>query len=87
MELRLSGSGPAELGELSAGEDEEEESEPVPKPLLRFGGRRSSSERPAWGLGGGLGGYFQVPPPASCAHTPVPGLPQVAAPKELSRTA
>lgn len=43
VELRLSGSGPAELGELSAGEDEEEESEPVPKPLLRFGGRWSSS--------------------------------------------
>lgn len=62
----------------------------MPKPLLRFGGRRSSSERPAClpgGLGGGLGGYFQAPPPASCAHTPVPGLPQVAAPKELSRTA
>ncbi|XP_045444139.1 rho GTPase-activating protein 9 isoform X2 [Pipistrellus kuhlii] len=46
LELRLSGSGPAELGELSAGEDEEEESEPVPKPLLRFGGRRSSSRCP-----------------------------------------
>ncbi|XP_023613763.1 rho GTPase-activating protein 9 isoform X4 [Myotis lucifugus] len=46
VELRLSGSGPAELGELSAGEDEEEESEPVPKPLLRFGGRRSSSRCP-----------------------------------------
>ncbi|ELK35086.1 Rho GTPase-activating protein 9 [Myotis davidii] len=46
VELRLSGSGPAELGELSAGEDEEEDSEPVPKPLLRFGGRRSSSRCP-----------------------------------------
>ncbi|XP_057558101.1 rho GTPase-activating protein 9 isoform X2 [Hippopotamus amphibius kiboko] len=43
LELRLSGSGPAELGELSAGEDEEEESEPVSKPLLRLSGRRSSS--------------------------------------------
>lgn len=42
LELRLSGSGPAELGELSAGEDEEEESEPASKPLLRLGGRRSS---------------------------------------------
>uniref|UniRef100_A0A673TD06 Rho GTPase activating protein 9 n=1 Tax=Suricata suricatta TaxID=37032 RepID=A0A673TD06_SURSU len=42
MELRLSGSGPAELEELSGGEDDEEESEPVSKPLLRFGGRRSS---------------------------------------------
>lgn len=41
MELRLSGSGPAELGELSAGEDDEEES--GFKPLLRFGARRSSS--------------------------------------------
>ncbi|KAM5254204.1 rho GTPase-activating protein 9 isoform 1-T1 [Hipposideros larvatus] len=46
LELRLSGSGPAELGELSAGEDEEEESEPAPKPLLRFGVRRSSSRCP-----------------------------------------
>ncbi|KAM8803830.1 rho GTPase-activating protein 9 isoform 2-T2 [Rhynchonycteris naso] len=45
LELRLSGSGPAELGELSAGEDEEE-SEPVSKPLLRFGGRSSSSRCP-----------------------------------------
>ncbi|XP_071077110.1 rho GTPase-activating protein 9 isoform X3 [Desmodus rotundus] len=44
LELRLSGSGPAELGELSAGEDEEEES--GSKPLLRFGGRRSSSRCP-----------------------------------------
>ncbi|XP_036886087.1 rho GTPase-activating protein 9 isoform X2 [Sturnira hondurensis] len=44
LELRLSGSGPAELGELSAGEDEEEES--GFKPLLRFGGRRSSSRCP-----------------------------------------
>lgn len=31
------GSGPAELEELSAGEDEEEESEPVSKSLLRIG--------------------------------------------------
>uniref|UniRef100_A0A8C3WC75 Rho GTPase activating protein 9 n=1 Tax=Catagonus wagneri TaxID=51154 RepID=A0A8C3WC75_9CETA len=46
LELRLSGSGPAELGELSAGEDEEEESEPVSKPLLRIGGHRSSSRCP-----------------------------------------
>ncbi|XP_053412206.1 rho GTPase-activating protein 9 isoform X2 [Nycticebus coucang] len=46
LELRLSGSGPAELGELSAGEDEEEESEPVPKPLLRLSSRRSSSRGP-----------------------------------------
>ncbi|XP_039327549.2 rho GTPase-activating protein 9 isoform X3 [Saimiri boliviensis] len=46
LELRLSGSGPAELAELSAGEDEEEESEPVSKPLLRLSGRRSSSRRP-----------------------------------------
>ncbi|XP_047405972.1 rho GTPase-activating protein 9 isoform X2 [Sciurus carolinensis] len=46
LELRLSGSGPAELAELSAGEDEEEESEPVPKPFLRLSGRRSSSRCP-----------------------------------------
>ncbi|XP_059969903.1 rho GTPase-activating protein 9 isoform X2 [Mesoplodon densirostris] len=46
LELRLSGSGPAELGELSAGEDEEVESEPVSKPLLRISGRRSSSRCP-----------------------------------------
>ncbi|KAL0611842.1 Rho GTPase-activating protein 9 [Plecturocebus cupreus] len=46
LELRLSGSGPAELAELSAGEDEEEESEPVSKPLLRLSGRGSSSRRP-----------------------------------------
>uniref|UniRef100_G1S6A4 Rho GTPase activating protein 9 n=1 Tax=Nomascus leucogenys TaxID=61853 RepID=G1S6A4_NOMLE len=39
LELRLSGSGPAELAELSAGEDEEEESEPVSKPLLAGDGR------------------------------------------------
>ncbi|XP_012587800.1 PREDICTED: rho GTPase-activating protein 9 [Condylura cristata] len=45
LELRLSGSGPAELGELSAGEDEEEESERGPRPLLRLGGLRSSSRR------------------------------------------
>ncbi|XP_045685253.1 rho GTPase-activating protein 9 isoform X1 [Phyllostomus hastatus] len=44
VELRLSGSGPAELEELSAGEDEEEES--GFKPLRRFGGRRSSSRCP-----------------------------------------
>ncbi|XP_032145445.1 rho GTPase-activating protein 9 isoform X4 [Sapajus apella] len=46
LELRLSGSGPAELAELSAGEDEEEESETVSKPLLRLSGRRSSSRLP-----------------------------------------
>ncbi|XP_006859535.1 PREDICTED: rho GTPase-activating protein 9 [Chrysochloris asiatica] len=47
LELRLSGSGPAELGELSAGEDEEEEEpEPFLKPLLRFSSRRSSSRCP-----------------------------------------
>ncbi|XP_063449460.1 rho GTPase-activating protein 9 isoform X3 [Pan paniscus] len=43
LELRLSGSGPAEL---SAGEDEEEESEPVSKPLLRLSSRRSSIRGP-----------------------------------------
>ncbi|XP_021097109.1 rho GTPase-activating protein 9 isoform X2 [Heterocephalus glaber] len=46
LELRLSGSGPAELAELSAEEDEEEESEPLLKPLLRFSSRRSSSRCP-----------------------------------------
>ncbi|XP_023563054.1 rho GTPase-activating protein 9 isoform X2 [Octodon degus] len=46
LELRLSGSGPAELAQLSAGEDEEEESGPVSKPLLRFSGHRSSSRCP-----------------------------------------
>ncbi|XP_034499966.1 rho GTPase-activating protein 9 isoform X2 [Ailuropoda melanoleuca] len=46
LELRLSGSGPAELEELSGGEDDEEESEPVSKPLLRIGGLRSSSRCP-----------------------------------------
>ncbi|EHH20894.1 Rho-type GTPase-activating protein 9 [Macaca mulatta] len=46
LELRLSGSGPAELAELSAGEDEEEESEPVSKPLLRLSSRRSSIRGP-----------------------------------------
>ncbi|XP_007948217.1 rho GTPase-activating protein 9 [Orycteropus afer afer] len=47
LELRQSGSGPAELGELSAGEDEEEEEpEPLLKPLLRLGSRRSSSRCP-----------------------------------------
>ncbi|XP_060051036.1 rho GTPase-activating protein 9 isoform X1 [Erinaceus europaeus] len=47
LELRLSGSGPAELGELSAGEEEEEEEEePVSRPLLRLGGLRSSSRSP-----------------------------------------
>lgn len=47
QELRLSGSGPAELGELSAGEDEEEEPEPEPpsKSLLRIPGWRTSSSR------------------------------------------
>ncbi|KAF6117403.1 Rho GTPase activating protein 9 [Phyllostomus discolor] len=44
VELRLSGSGPAELEELSAGEDEEEES--GFKPLRRFGVLRSSSRCP-----------------------------------------
>ncbi|PNI39274.1 ARHGAP9 isoform 7 [Pan troglodytes] len=43
LELRLSGSGPAEL---SAGEDEEEEPEPVSKPLLRLSSRRSSIRGP-----------------------------------------
>ncbi|KAH0520412.1 Rho GTPase-activating protein 9 [Microtus ochrogaster] len=43
LELRLSGSGPAELAELSAGEDDELESEPVSKPLLRLSSRRISS--------------------------------------------
>ncbi|XP_004773275.1 rho GTPase-activating protein 9 isoform X1 [Mustela putorius furo] len=46
LELRQSGSGPAELEELSGGEDDEEDSEPVSKPLLRIGGRRSSSRCP-----------------------------------------
>ncbi|XP_034858202.1 rho GTPase-activating protein 9 isoform X2 [Mirounga leonina] len=46
LELRQSGSGPAELEELSGGEDDEEESEPVSKPLLRLSGRRSSSRCP-----------------------------------------
>ncbi|XP_036847966.1 rho GTPase-activating protein 9 isoform X1 [Manis javanica] len=48
LELRLSGSGPAELGELSAEEDEEEEAGPVSKPLLRLGGgsRRGSGRSP-----------------------------------------
>uniref|UniRef100_A0A8C6QJN1 Rho GTPase activating protein 9 n=1 Tax=Nannospalax galili TaxID=1026970 RepID=A0A8C6QJN1_NANGA len=43
LELRLSGSGPAELAELSAGEDEELESEPVTKSLMRLSSRRTSS--------------------------------------------
>ncbi|MEJ1277300.1 Rho GTPase activating protein 9 [Cricetulus griseus] len=43
LELRLSGSGPAELAELSAGEDDELESEPVSKPLIRLSSRRVSS--------------------------------------------
>ncbi|XP_027451622.1 rho GTPase-activating protein 9 isoform X3 [Zalophus californianus] len=46
LELRQSGSGPAELEELSGGEDDEEESEPVSKPLLRISYRRSSSRCP-----------------------------------------
>ncbi|XP_077613685.1 rho GTPase-activating protein 9 isoform X1 [Crocuta crocuta] len=46
LELRLSGSGPAELEELSGGEDDEEESEPVSRPLLRISGRRSSGRCP-----------------------------------------
>ncbi|CAH6778581.1 rho GTPase-activating protein 9 [Phodopus roborovskii] len=43
LELRLSGSGPAELAELSAGEDDELESEPVSKPLIRLSSRRVSN--------------------------------------------
>lgn len=43
LELRLSGSGPAELAELSAGEDDELESEPVSKSLIRLSSRRVSS--------------------------------------------
>ncbi|KAL1775098.1 rho GTPase-activating protein 9 isoform X1 [Sigmodon hispidus] len=43
VELRLSGSGPAELAELSAGEDDELESESVSKPLIRLSSRRISS--------------------------------------------
>ncbi|EGW02274.1 Rho GTPase-activating protein 9 [Cricetulus griseus] len=43
LELRLSGSGPAELAELSAGEDDELESEPVSKPLNWLSSRRVSS--------------------------------------------
>nr|XP_020734105.1 rho GTPase-activating protein 9 isoform X5 [Odocoileus virginianus texanus] len=46
LEGRLSGSGPAELEELSPGEDEEEELEPVSKSLLRISSRRSSSRCP-----------------------------------------
>ncbi|XP_012376207.1 rho GTPase-activating protein 9 isoform X2 [Dasypus novemcinctus] len=46
LELRLSGSGPAELAELSAGEDDEEEPPLLPKSLLRLSGRRSSSRSP-----------------------------------------
>ncbi|XP_058598243.1 rho GTPase-activating protein 9 isoform X2 [Neofelis nebulosa] len=46
LELRLSGSGPAELEELSGGEEDEEESEPVSRPLLRIGGRGSSRRCP-----------------------------------------
>lgn len=45
LELRLSGSGPAELGELSGGEDDEEEREPVSRPFLRLSGSRSSGKR------------------------------------------
>lgn len=67
LELRLSCSGPAELGELSAGEDEEEESEHLSKPLLRFGVRRSSSKGRAWGTGWGGGES-----PGSCAHALIP---------------
>uniref|UniRef100_A0A8C5K985 Rho GTPase activating protein 9 n=1 Tax=Jaculus jaculus TaxID=51337 RepID=A0A8C5K985_JACJA len=44
LELRLSGSGHSELVELSAGEDEEEEeSQPVSKPLIRLSSHRSTS--------------------------------------------
>lgn len=39
---RLSGTGHTELAELSAGEDEEEESERMSKPLMRLSSRRSS---------------------------------------------
>uniref|UniRef100_A0A667GPE4 Rho GTPase activating protein 9 n=1 Tax=Lynx canadensis TaxID=61383 RepID=A0A667GPE4_LYNCA len=46
LELRLSGSGPAELEELSGGEEDEEESVPVSRPLLRIGGRGSSRRCP-----------------------------------------
>ncbi|KAF4010433.1 hypothetical protein G4228_001762 [Cervus hanglu yarkandensis] len=46
LEGRLSGSGPAELEELSPGEDEEEELEPASKSLLRISSRRSSSRCP-----------------------------------------
>ncbi|KFO24537.1 Rho GTPase-activating protein 9 [Fukomys damarensis] len=76
LELRLSGSGPAELAELSAGEDEEEELEPVPKLLLRFSSRRGSSmgragEGLAWGAEGSralpLGlELFYLPPTGRC---------------------
>ncbi|XP_031206072.1 rho GTPase-activating protein 9 isoform X3 [Mastomys coucha] len=43
VELRLSGSGPSELAELSGGEEDELESEPVSKSLMRLGSRRTSS--------------------------------------------
>ncbi|XP_076967300.1 rho GTPase-activating protein 9 isoform X2 [Tamandua tetradactyla] len=43
LELRLSGSGPAELAELSAGEDDDDEPGLLPKQLLRLSSRRSSS--------------------------------------------
>ncbi|XP_054984136.1 rho GTPase-activating protein 9 [Sorex araneus] len=46
LELRLSGAGPAELGELSAGEDEDDEPESLSKSLLRIAGRRISSRGP-----------------------------------------
>ncbi|XP_037700903.1 rho GTPase-activating protein 9 isoform X3 [Choloepus didactylus] len=46
LELRLSGSGPAELAELSAEEDEGDEPGLVTKPLLRLSGRRSSTRCP-----------------------------------------
>ncbi|CAD7676803.1 unnamed protein product [Nyctereutes procyonoides] len=66
LELRLSGSGPAELEELSGGEDDEEESEPVSKPLLRLSGRRSSGEGRAGATPGTRGD-----PGSGAALTPV----------------
>lgn len=63
MELRLSGSGPAELAELSAGEDDELESEPVSKSLMRLGSRRTSSTKRT--ELGGLGCRERVLPSSS----------------------
>lgn len=49
----------------------------MPKPLLRFGGRRSSSERRAWGWASGAISRFPLPaavltlrPPASHRSLP-----------------